>query len=96
MMEWIILITIVIAMYIIIYKYEKKMEALEKLVQENKDNISNNYDKITKNREHLDDHHERITTNHSRLDKHHSHIERMWVTIPSTKGKKVSEDDNQE
>ena len=87
MMEWIIIITIVIAMYIIIYKYEKKMYALHKLVQENKENIDNHNEKITKNRKHIDDNNDRISTNHSRLEKHHSHIERMWVTIPKDKKK---------
>lgn len=96
MMEWIILLTIVIGMYIIIYKYEKKMEALHKLVQENKENINSNREKITKNRKHINDHNERITTNHSRLDKHHSHIERMWVTIPEKKDKTISDDNNEE
>jgi uncharacterized protein (UPF0333 family) len=85
MMEWIIILAIVIAMYIIIYNYEKKMDALHKLVQENKDNINNNSEKINENREHIDDHHDRIKTNHSRLEKHHSHIERMWITIPEKK-----------
>lgn len=87
MIEWIILITIVVAMYIIIYKYEKKMDALHKLVQENKDNIHSNNEKITKNRKHINDNNERIVTNHSRLENHHSYIERMWVTIPESKKK---------
>jgi len=95
-MEWIILLTIVVGMYIIIYKYEKKMEALHKLVQENKDNINNNREKITKNRKHINDNNERIITNHSRLDKHHSHIERMWVTIPNAKETKESKEDKKE
>jgi hypothetical protein len=60
-----------IAMYIIIYKYEKKMDTLHDLIKENKESIEKNHAKIQKN--------------HSRLDEHNNHIEQMWVTIPKTK-----------
>ena len=85
MIEWVIIIAIVCAMYIVIYKYEKKMDELHQLVKENKEKIDSHNEKITKNRKHIDDNNDRINTNHSRLEKHHSHIERMWITIPKNK-----------
>jgi len=87
MIEWIVIGGIVIGMYLIIYKYEKKMDELHKLVQENKDKLDVHHTKISKNRKHINDNNDRIGTNHSRLDEHHSHIERMWVTIPKSKDK---------
>ena len=92
MIEWIIIVGIVIAMYIIIYKYEKKMDNLQKIVLENQskisknrehiddnyENITDNKEKISKNRKHIDD-------NHGKLKEHHSHIDRMWITIPKRK-----------
>jgi len=71
MIEWFIIGGMAVAMYLLIYKYEKKMDRLHEMVEDNKSRIDTNHEKITKN--------------HSRLDEHHSHIERMWVTIPKTK-----------
>lgn len=86
-MEWIIIVGFVVAMYIVIYKYEKKMEKLEEMIKENKNNIDKNVEKISKNRKHINENYEKTCTNDTRLNKHHSHIERMWVTIPEIKGK---------
>jgi len=77
MIEWIIILGIVTTMYIVIYKYEKKMDALHKLILENKEKIEVNNTKITKNRKHIDD-------NHARLEEHYNHIEKMWITIPKS------------
>ena len=81
MLSWIIIVGLVIAMYIIIYKYEKKMNKIHEMVQENSD-------KINKNREHINENYEKTQNNHSRLEEHHSNIERMWVTIPKSKADK--------
>ena len=70
-LTWVVLIGAVVAMYIIIYRYEKKMDALHDLIKENKSSIEEN--------------HTKIKNNHSRLEKHNSFIERMWVTIPKSK-----------
>ena len=64
MIEWFIIGGMAVAMYLLIYKYEKKMDRLHEMVEDNKSRIDTNHEKITKN--------------HSRLDEHHSHIERMW------------------
>jgi len=71
MIEWFIIGGMAVAMYIVIYKYEKKMDKIHKMIEENKSRIDTNHEKITKN--------------HSRLDEHYNHIERMWVTIPKSK-----------
>jgi len=68
---WIVLVGMAIAMYVIIYRYEKKMDALHDKIKENKTSIEENHTKIRKN--------------HSRLEEHNSFIERMWVTIPKSK-----------
>jgi uncharacterized membrane protein len=68
MIEWIIIVGLAIAMYIIIYKYEKKMDKLHNMIEENKESIAHN--------------HHRINKNHERLEEHHNFIERMWVTLP--------------
>ncbi len=78
MIEWIIIVGLVVGMYIIIYKYEKKMDKIHQMVEENKNKIDENKNK-------LDEHHERIDKNHSRLDEHNNHINQMWVTIPKEK-----------
>jgi uncharacterized coiled-coil DUF342 family protein len=88
-LEWIVIGGIVIAMYIIIYKYEKKMNKMQELIDENKERIGKNHEGINQNRGKLDEHHEKITSNHERsksnrkkLEEHHNYIEEMWVTIP--------------
>ena len=70
-MEWIIIGGLVVAMYIVIYKYEKKMDNIHKMVQENKDNIKDNHHRINKNKENIDE--------------HYNHIEKLWITIPKRK-----------
>jgi len=70
-LTWVVLVGAVVAMYIIIYRYEKKMDALHDLIKENKSSIEENHTKIKKN--------------HSKLKEHDNHIERMWVTIPKSK-----------
>ncbi len=71
MIEWILIGGIAVAMYIIIYKYEKKMEIMQKAIDENKSRIDKNQDRIGKN--------------HDRLDEHYNHIEKMWVASPKQK-----------
>jgi len=67
-LTWVIVIAAVVAMYIIIYRYEKRIDRLHSMIEENKATIEENQKKIQKNR--------------SKLEEHHSFIERMWVTIP--------------
>jgi len=71
MIEWILIGGIAVAMYIIIYKYEKKMDIMQKAIDENKSRIEKNHEKIGKN--------------HDRLDEHYNHIEKMWVASPKHK-----------
>jgi len=88
--EWIIIIGIIVALYVVIYKYEKKMDNLQKLILENQKKISNNNDIINENKEKIVKNREYINKNHNQLKEHHSYIERMWVTIPKIKEKKSS------
>ena len=77
-MEWIVIVGLVVAMYIVIYKYEKKMDNIHKIVQENKEKLELHCDKITKNREHIDE-------NYAKVKEHDNHIDQMWITIPKRK-----------
>ena len=77
-LTWVVLVGMAVAMYIIIYRYEKRMEALHEQIKENRSIIEENRSIIEKN-------HEKIEKNHSKLKEHHNYIERMWVTIPKEK-----------
>jgi len=77
-LTWVVLVGAVIAMYLIIYKYEKKMDALHEIVKENQS-------KIEANKSSIEGNHEKIQKNHTKLKEHNSFIERMWVTIPKSK-----------
>ena len=66
--SWIVLVGMAVAMYIIIYKYERKMDALEQQIRDNRAKLDEHHEKISKNREHI--------------EKHDNHIRQMWVTIP--------------
>ncbi len=76
MIEWIVMGGIVVSMYMIINKYEKKMEDLQKKIDSNKDNIDKNHDKIK--------------NNHGRLDEHYNHLEKLWVASPKVRKKNTS------
>ena len=78
MIEWVLIGGFAIAMYVMLYRYEKKIEKMEQLIKDNKEKIDKNHTKIK-------DHHERIDTNHERLDKHYNHLEKLWITNPKRK-----------
>ncbi len=80
MIEWVLIGGITVAMYIIIYKYEKKMEVMQKAIDENKSRIDKNHKRIDQN-------HEKIGQNKDRLDEHYNHIEKMWVSSPKHSNK---------
>jgi uncharacterized membrane-anchored protein YhcB (DUF1043 family) len=80
--EWIVIVGLVVGMYIIIYKYEKKMDKIHQMVEENKNRIDENRNKLDEHHERIDNNHQRIDKNHERLDEHNNHISQMWVTIP--------------
>ena len=75
MIEWILIVGIAVALYIVIYKYEKKMEKMQELIDSNKERIDKNHKKIK-------DHNEKIGKTHDRLDEHYNHIEKLWVAAP--------------
>lgn len=79
--EWVVIIGIIVTMYILLYRQERKMEELEKQLEENKN-------KIDKNHERLDKHKEKIGKNHERLEEHYNHFEKLWVSTPLHKEKK--------
>ena len=68
MIEWIIIGGISVAIYIILYKYEKRIENMQNKIDENFNNIKK--------------HHEKIDKNKNRLDEHYNHIEKLWVSSP--------------
>ena len=53
-MEWIIIIGLAIALYIVIYKYEKKIDKLNEIVQDNKENIERNQNKLDEHFNHIE------------------------------------------
>ena len=63
MLEWmvgIILFGIAISMYIILYKYEKKMDQMQELIDINKKRIDRNKEKIEENNERINKNHDTI------------------------------------
>ena len=99
LITWIVLGVIVVAMYIIIYKYEKKMNKMQELIEANKDKLGEHHDRINNNHERSVENQERSVANHERslenherskknqekLVEHNNHINQMWVTIPKRK-----------
>lgn len=84
MLEWLIIGGMAIALYVILYKYERKMDKMQELIDKNREHIDKNHTKIKK-------HHTKIGVNHDRLDEHYNHLEKLWVASP-TKHKKVEEE----
>jgi archaellum component FlaC len=81
MIEWIIIGGISVAIYIILYKYEKRIENMQNKIDENFNNIKK--------------HHEKIDKNKNRLDEHYNHIEKLWVSSPlDYKHKKEEQKEN--
>ena len=74
-MEWIIICGIAVAMYIILYKYEKRMAKMQEIIDENREQIEKNNLKIK-------DNHQKITKNDGRLYEHYNHFEKLWVSHP--------------
>ena len=66
--EWTVIIILIVAMYVIVNKYEKKMSRLEDMVEENRSKIENSHSKIREN--------------HQKIKQNYNHIEKLWVTIP--------------
>jgi cellobiose-specific phosphotransferase system component IIA len=63
MIEWmvgIILFGVAISMYIILYKYEKKMDQMQALIDMNKKRIDMNKEKIEENNERINKNHDKI------------------------------------
>jgi len=88
LITWIVLGGIAIAMYIIIYKYEKKMNKMQELIEANKEKLGEHHDRITtnherssKNHEKLGEHHDRITSNHERSVKNHERSTQNYETL---------------
>jgi len=75
MLEWFIIGGMAIALYVILYKYEKKMEKMQELIDANKERIDKNHTKIK-------DHHSKIGDTHERLDEHYNHLEKLWISSP--------------
>lgn len=75
MLEWFIIGGMAIALYIILYKYEKKMEKMQEVIDSHAQRIDKNQDKIKH-------HNKKIDKNVDRLDEHYNHIEKLWVSSP--------------
>ena len=75
MLGWLIVSILIIGMYIMIYKYQKRIDELDKIVSENRKTLEKHNKKIAENRNY-------INKNYEKLGEHHNYIERMWVTIP--------------
>jgi len=80
MLEWFIIGGLAVALYVILYKYEKKMEKLQELIDKNKECIENHHSKI-------ETHHSKIGDNKERLDEHYNHLEKIWISHPKHKTK---------
>lgn len=51
MIEWVIVIVLVIAIYYVINRYEKRVEVLQELIELNRESIENNKNNIAKNKQ---------------------------------------------
>lgn len=74
-LEWIVIVGLAVAMYILIYKYEKRIESINKIAKENREKLEEHEKRIDKNREKID-------SNYNVIKEHKNHIEKMWITIP--------------
>lgn len=54
MLEWIIIVGLVVSMYIVLYKYEKKISKLEKKLDEHHKRIDHNHKKINEHDNHIE------------------------------------------
>lgn len=54
MIEWIIIAGLVIAMYYILYRYEKKMDKLHQIIEEHKNKIEQNSNRLDEHYNHIE------------------------------------------
>ena len=85
--EWIIIGGLSVAVYILIYKYEKKMEKLQQMVKENREDININRENIKKSSKEVKD-------NQGALKEHYNHIEKLWISVPKQKNTKKDDKNN--
>lgn len=69
MLEWIIILGLVIALYIIIYKYEKRMDKLHDMIHENKNHIQKNRSRLDEHYNHLEKLWVNVPFEHEKKDK---------------------------
>jgi uncharacterized membrane-anchored protein YhcB (DUF1043 family) len=53
-MEWIIIVGIVVAVYIIVYKYEKKIDKIEKVLDDHNEKLEKHHEKLKKHDNHIE------------------------------------------
>lgn len=54
MLEWIVMGGLAVALYVVIYKYEKRIEQLEQRIDANKENINANKEKLDEHYNHIE------------------------------------------
>ncbi len=68
MLQWILVAVLVYVVYYLVNKYEKKLNALNEMIELNKSEIYTNKELIEKNKSKIDTHHEKIQHNKKSID----------------------------
>ena len=68
MLQWILVAVLIYVVYYLVNKYEKKLNALNEMIELNKSEITTNKELIEKNKSKIDTHHEKIQHNKKNID----------------------------
>jgi len=68
MLQWIVVAILVYVVYYLVNKYEKKLNALNEMIELNKSEITTNKELISTNKSKLDTHHEKIQHNKKKIE----------------------------
>ncbi len=68
MLQWIVVAVLVYVIYYLVNKYEKKLNALNEMIELNRSEITTNKELIKTNKSKLDTHHEKIQHNKKKIE----------------------------
>ena len=68
MLQWILVAILVYVVYYLVNKYEKKLNALNEVIELNRSEINTNKELIKNNKAKLDTHHEKIQHNKQNIE----------------------------
>ncbi|MFK5882511.1 MAG: hypothetical protein QM482_09890 [Sulfurospirillum sp.] len=68
MLQWILVAVLVYVVYYLVNKYEKRLNALNEIIELNRSEINTNKELIKTNKSKLDTHHEKIQHNKKNIE----------------------------